>query len=106
MNYRINVSLDSEKVYFPFNCSFKRLIILSFSSIVFKYKIEIDLRILNDSTPRFLNQVIKYGKLIFSKNESIQYEFELKVFRQYLDIKPMLDMFDRISIKKVLEDEC
>ena len=36
---------------------------------------------------------------------SFKDEYELKVIIQYLDIKPMLDKFDRISIKEVLGDE-
>lgn len=71
----------------------------------FNYSIEIDLRILNDCTPRFLFNVIKNGLVIYSKDDNFRDEFTLRVIREYLEIKPMLDMFDRISIKEGLEYE-
>ena len=72
---------------------------------IFNYKIEIDLRILNKCTPRFLFQVIKNCKILYCKNNTFKDEYEVKIINQYLDIKPMLDMFDMISIKEVLGDE-
>jgi hypothetical protein len=33
------------------------------------------------------------------------YEFELKVLSMYQEIKPMLDMYDKIYIREVLKDE-
>lgn len=71
----------------------------------FNYKINVDLRILNNATPRFLFQVIKNSKILFVKNKIFMYEFELKVLYMYQEIKPMLDMYDKISILKVLNNE-
>jgi len=71
----------------------------------FDYKINVDLRILNNATPRFLFQVIKNGKILFVKNKTFMHEFELKVLYLYQEIKPMLDMYDKITIMKVLNDE-
>ena len=71
----------------------------------YHYSIEIDLRILNYCSPRFLFQVIKNAKILYVKDKNFKDEYELKVINQYLDIKPMLDMFDNISIKKVLGDK-
>lgn len=71
----------------------------------FNYKINVDLRILNNATPRFLFQVIKNSKILFVKNKIFMYEFELKVLYMYQEIKPMLDLYDKISIIEVLNNE-
>ncbi len=71
----------------------------------YHYGIEIDLRILNTCSPRFLFQVIKNAKILYVNDNNFKDEYELKVINQYLDIKPMLDMLDNLSIKKVLGDK-
>ncbi len=70
----------------------------------FEHKIEIDLCILNSVTPRFLYNVIKTGCVIHSKNETLQHEFEIKVLYDYLEIKPFLDMYDKMTVMDVLKD--
>ena len=72
---------------------------------IYNYKIEVDLRVLNNSSPRFLFQAIKNARTLYVKDINFRDEYELKVINQYLDIKSMLDEFDRISIKEVLGDE-
>lgn len=71
----------------------------------FEYKVEIDLQILNDGTPRFLYNIIKNGQIIYLKNETIQQEFEIKVLYEYMDIKPMLNYYDEMTILEVLKDK-
>ena len=71
----------------------------------FNYKINIDLRILNNATPRFLFQVINNSILLFVNNRRFKHEFELKVLSMYQEIKPMLDMYDKIYVTEVLKDE-
>jgi len=70
----------------------------------FVNKIEIDLCILNDATPRFLYNIIKNGRIIHSKDKTVQHEFEIRVLYDYLEIKPLLDMYDKITIMDVLKD--
>ncbi len=70
----------------------------------FDNKIEIDICILNDATPRFLYNVIKGGQNIYSKEKKIQYEYEIRILYYYLDIKPMLDMYDKITIMEALKN--
>lgn len=70
----------------------------------FDNKIEIDLCILNEATPRFLYNVIKSGHNIYSKEKKIQYEYEIRILYYYLDIKPMLDMYDKITIMEALKN--
>ncbi|MEJ2248853.1 MAG: nucleotidyltransferase domain-containing protein [Candidatus Lokiarchaeota archaeon] len=71
----------------------------------FNYKINVDLRILNQCTPRFLFNVINEGKVLYVRNTTFMHEFELKVIYQYQDIKPMLDLYDNKSIMEALDDE-
>ena len=59
----------------------------------------VDLRILNGSTIRFKSQVIKHGKLIYSRDEKKRIEFETSSLAQYYDFKPFLEMYD--SARKV-----
>jgi len=70
----------------------------------FNNKIEIDLCILNEATPRFLYNVIKSGRNIYSKEKKIQLEFEIRTLYYYLDIKPMLDMYDKITVMEALKN--
>jgi len=70
----------------------------------FGSKIEIDLCILNDATPRFLYNIIKSGRIIHSKDETFQHEFEIRVLYDYLEIKPLLDIYDKMTIMDVLKD--
>lgn len=54
----------------------------------------VDVRVLNGSTLRFKNQVLRYGKLLFSKDEKKRIEFETFSLDQYYDFKPHLEMYD------------
>lgn len=70
----------------------------------FGNKIEVDLCILNDATPRFLYNIIKNGRNIHSKDDTTQHEFEIRILYDYLEIKPILDMYDKMTIMDVLKD--
>lgn len=69
----------------------------------FNNKIEIDICILNEATPRFLYNVIKNGRNIYKKEEKIQHKFEIRILYYYLDIKPMLDMYDKMTVMEALK---
>ncbi len=71
----------------------------------FIYSIEADVKILNNLTPRFLFKVINHGIIVYSPDKTFKNEFELKVIKDYLDIKPLLDFFDQSYINEVLRDE-
>ena len=73
--------------------------------IMFDYRINIDLRILNGAPPRFLFEVIKNGIIIFMRDKDFFHEFEIKVLSEYQDIKPMLKFYDRITISEALGNE-
>lgn len=54
----------------------------------------VDVRVLNDSTMRFKSQVLRYGKLLHSKDEKKRIEFETSSLAHYYDFKPFLEMYD------------
>ena len=49
----------------------------------------VDVRVLNDSTLRFESQVLRYGKLLHSKDEKKRIEFETFSLAHYYDFKPV-----------------
>ncbi len=59
-------------------------------------KRKVDVRILNDASPSFLNQVFKYGKVVYSRDEKKRLSFEIQAMRAYLDIKPLHLEYNRI----------
>lgn len=83
--YRVDISLEIEKE--------------------FNNEIEIDFVILNEATPRFLYNVLKSGYCIYAVNETLQHEFSIKIIREYLDVKPMLDMYDKMTVMEVIDDK-
>lgn len=54
----------------------------------------IDVRILNDKPLTFINQVLKHGKLLFSRNEKERINFEVKMFDLYLDLSYLMKEYD------------
>ena len=57
-------------------------------------KKKVDVRVLNGSNLRFKSQVLRYGKLLHSKDEKKRIEFETSSLAQYYDFKPHLEMYD------------
>ena len=55
---------------------------------------DVDLRVLNRRPVRFLNQVLRYGILVFMQDEKKRVEFETGVLKEYLDFKPFLREYD------------
>lgn len=64
-------------------------------------KREIDVRILNNGTLRFLHQVLK-GKLLFCRDDKKRIDFETSTIDSYLDFKPFLDDYDRMRKERLL----
>ncbi|KAF5411867.1 MAG: hypothetical protein C5S47_02740 [Candidatus Methanogasteraceae archaeon] len=63
---------------------------------------EVDLRVLNRRPIRFLNQVMRYGKLVFVRDEKKRVEFETGVLKEYLDFKPFLREYDRERRRRLI----
>jgi predicted nucleotidyltransferase len=68
----------------------------------FKIKQDIDVRILNNGTLRFLHQVLK-GKLLLCRDDKKRIEFETSVISRYLDFKPIFYEYDRMRKLRVLQ---
>lgn len=56
---------------------------------------EVDVRILNRRPIRFLHQVLRYGEIVFVRDERKRVDFETGVIKAYLDFKPFLMEYDR-----------
>ena len=60
---------------------------------------DVEVVILNNKPIRFLNQVLRYGKLIFSRDERERVRFETYVTKTYIDMKPYFLEYDRMRFK-------
>jgi len=52
---------------------------------------DVDVRILNDKSPRFLQNVLKDSKLIFCEDGEHRVDFESSSLVRYLDMKPFFE---------------
>lgn len=56
---------------------------------------DIDLVVLNDAPPLLAHRILKEGLLIFSDNDKIRLEYEVKAVLKYLDWKPYLEKYTK-----------
>lgn len=63
---------------------------------------EVDVRILNRRPIRFLHQVLRYGEIVFVRDERKRVDFETEVIKVYLDFKPFLREYDRMRRRRLL----
>ena len=63
---------------------------------------EVDVRILNRRSIRFLHQVLRYGEIVFVRDERKRVDFETDVIKTYLDFKPFLQEYDRMRRRRLL----
>ncbi len=54
---------------------------------------DIDLVVLNDAPPLLSDRILKDGILIFSENDKIRLDYEVKTTLKYLDWKPYLTKY-------------
>lgn len=64
---------------------------------------EADLVVLNRASIEFRFLVIKHGRLIFSADEEQRTDFEDVVIRDYLDFKPVLDLYRKEAREAIKE---
>lgn len=62
---------------------------------------EVDLVFLNDAPPLLKYQVIKYGKLIYSRDEGRRVMFEAKSLCEYLDFSRILRRYNECFMKRI-----
>lgn len=57
----------------------------------------VDVVILNLANPFLRFQVVKYGRLIYARDEKEFYKFKAASLGRYQDIRPMYELYDRIA---------
>jgi predicted nucleotidyltransferase len=60
----------------------------------------VEVVVLNDKPLRFLNQVLRYGKLIVSSDEKERIRFETFVTKSYIDFKPYYKEYDEMRARR------
>ncbi|MBO3804146.1 MAG: nucleotidyltransferase domain-containing protein [Candidatus Brockarchaeota archaeon] len=63
---------------------------------------DVDVRILNGRSYRFLNQVIRNGEVILSADDRERARFEAAVVDLYLDFKPFYEEYDEKRRERIL----
>jgi predicted nucleotidyltransferase len=61
----------------------------------------VEVIVLNDKPLRFINQVLRYGKLIFSRDEKERIKFETLMTKMYIDFKPYYEEYDKLREKRL-----
>ncbi len=64
---------------------------------------DVDLVLLNRASIEFRFLVIKHGRLIFSADEEQRTDFEDVVIRDYLDFKPVLELY-RKEVREAIKE--
>lgn len=64
---------------------------------------DVEARILNDKDIIFLHQILKYGKLVFSRTERERIVFETYTYSKYLDFLPFYEEYNRIRRERLLQ---
>lgn len=62
---------------------------------------DVDLVILNRATPLLAHEVVKYGEVVFSRNEETRVEFEIRTQHRYLDTKHLREIQDSYFKERV-----
>jgi len=65
----------------------------------------VDVIVLNKANPLLKFQALKYGRLIYSREEEMFYKFKTGALGQYQDMKPMRELYNKaveVSLRKGL----
>ena len=57
----------------------------------------VDVVVLNLANPFLCFQVVRYGRLLYAKDEKGFYKFKADSLGRYQDIKPMYDLYDSVT---------
>ena len=63
---------------------------------ILKISKPVDVRILNDRPLRFLFSILKNSKIICSRDDFKRVQFEARIMKEYLDIKPYFEIYDNM----------
>ena len=62
---------------------------------------EVDLVVMNKAPPFLKYQVVKYGRVLYSRDERARVEFEVKVMKEYLDSIRRRERYDEALMKEI-----
>lgn len=60
----------------------------------------VDLVLLNEAPPLLRHQVIKYGRVIYSKSEEDRVRFEVRSEREFLDLRILLNRYNQVLLEE------
>lgn len=63
--------------------------------------IMVDVRVLNHQSLRFQFRVIKEGIVVLSRDDEKRVNYESKITLDYLDVKPYLDYYDSMRVRRL-----
>jgi hypothetical protein len=63
----------------------------------------VEIVIIDNKPLRFLNQVLRYGKLIFSRDEKKRLKFETFITKSYIDFKPFYKEYDEMRVRRLIK---
>ena len=66
---------------------------------------EVDLRTINKAQISFLHQIVSTGKILFASSDKTRVEFETKTLMNYLDFKPVNDLYEEYRNKRLERGE-
>lgn len=64
---------------------------------------EIDLVFLNQAPPLLAYEVLRHGRLLYSRNSQAQSGFVVRARRAYFDFKPRLEQHSQATMKRIKE---
>lgn len=62
---------------------------------------DIDLVVLNTAPPLLKYQVIKHGKVLFSRDETARVKFEARTGKEYMDFAPRRHKYDEALVEEI-----
>jgi predicted nucleotidyltransferase len=66
---------------------------------------ECDVRTINDAPIYFLDQVVNFGLVLFASSDMVRTEFEARIIMDYLDYKPVFDLYNSYRDKRLERGE-
>jgi len=60
----------------------------------------VDVRIINHAPAIFINQVLKEGILLFSRDEPLRINFVVRNINEYLDFLPIINEYDKKRLER------
>ena len=59
--------------------------------------------VLNTAHPFLKFQAVKYGRLLYVKDEKMFYCFKANTLGEYQDIRPMYDLYDKMTRNNLMK---